>query len=100
MVPVPHYLIVSALLFALGAGGIFFHRNLFSIFLCIELMLHAVGLTLVAGSRASGHLEGQALALVVVVVAAAEVLVGLAILIAVHRGRKSLDADDQTLLRH
>lgn len=100
MVPVQHYLIVSALLFSIGATGLFFHRNLLSIFLCIELMFNAANLTLVAYSRSAGNLEGQALAFLVIVVAAAEALVGLGILIAVHRRRSSLDVDDQTLLRY
>ena len=100
MVPVEHYLIVSALLFSIGATGVFFHRHLLSIFLCIELMLNAVNLTLVAYSRSAGNLEGQALAFLVIVVATAEALVGLGILVAVHRGRASLDVDDQNLLRY
>ena len=100
MVPLQHYLIVSALLFSIGATGVFFHRNLVSIFLCVELMLNAVNLTLVAYSRWAGNLEGQALAFLVIVVAAAEALVGLGILVAIRRGRMSLDVDDQDLLRH
>ena len=100
MVPVQHYLIVSALLFSIGATGVFFHRNLVSIFLCVELMLSAVNLTLVAYSRWAGNLEGQALALLVIVVAATEAAVGLAILVALNRGRESVDVDDQDLLRH
>lgn len=100
MVPVHHYLIVAALLFTIGVTGAFFHRNLVSIFLCVELMLNAANLTMVAGSRWAGNLEGQALALLVIVVAVAEVVVGLAILVAVHRGRSSLDVDDHDLLRY
>jgi NADH-quinone oxidoreductase subunit K len=100
VVSLEHYLVVSALLFSIGATGVFFHRNLLSIFLCLELMLNAVNLTLVACSRSAGNLEGQALAFLVIVVATAEALVGLGILVAVHRGRASLDVDDQNLLRH
>ena len=100
MIPVQHYLVVSALLFLIGATGVFFHRNLVSIFLCVELMLNAVNLTLVAGSRSVGNLEGQALALLVIVVAAAEAAVGLAILIALHRKRDTINVDDQNLLRY
>ncbi len=100
MVPVQHYLIVSALLFSIGAAGVFFHRNLVSIFLCLQLMLNAVNLTLVAYSRWAGNLEGQALAFFVIVVAAAEALVGLGILVGVKRGRVSLDVDDQDVLRY
>ena len=100
MVPVQHYLIVSALLFAIGSTGLFFHRNLVSMFLCIELMLNAVNLTFVAYSRFAGNLEGQAIALIVIVVAAAEAAVGLAILIALYRRRETMNVDDHNLLRY
>ena len=100
MIPVQHYLIVSALLFAIGATGLFFHRNLVSIFLCIELMLNAVNLTFVAYSRLAGNLQGQAIALIVIVVASAEAAVGLAILIVLHRRRETVNVDDHNLLRY
>ena len=100
MVPAAHYLIVSALLFSIGATGIFFHRNSLSMFLCVELMLNAVNLALVAYSRWAGNLDGQALALLVMGVAASQALVGLGIFVAVYRGRRSLDVDEQNLLRH
>ena len=100
MVSVQHYLIVSALLFSIGAAGVVWHRNLVSLFLCVQLMLNAVNLTLVAYSRWAGNLEGQVLALLVIIVAAGEAVLGLGILIAVYRGRTSLDVDDQSLLRH
>jgi NADH-quinone oxidoreductase subunit K len=100
VVPVQHYLIVSALLFSIGASGVVFHRNLVSMLLSVELMLSATTLTLVASSRWAGNLEGRALALLVIVVAAAEAVLGLGILVAVYRGRSSLDVGDQNILRH
>ncbi len=98
--PVQHYLVVSALIFVIGASGLFFHRNLVSIFLCIELMLNAINLTFVAYSRLAGNLEGQAIALIVIVVAAAEAAVGLAILIALHRRQETMNVDDHSRLRY
>ena len=94
MVLVEHYLVVSALLFSIGAAGIFFHRNPLSLLLCIQVMLNAVNLTLVATSRGTGSLEGQALAFLVILVAGGQALMGLAILVAIYRGRASVDADD------
>ena len=100
MVPVEHYLIVSALLFVIGATGVFFHRNLVSILLCIQLMLNAINLTFVAYARSAGNLEGQAIALIVIVVAAAGAAVGMAILVALNRRRDTLNVDDHNLLRY
>lgn len=90
MVPLQHYWIVSALLLSIGASGVFFHRNLIGLLVSIELMLNAVNLTLVVSSRWAGNLEGQALALLVIGVAAAQALVGLGIFVAVYRARTSL----------
>ena len=100
MVPVEHYLILSALLFTIGGTGLFFHRNLVSMFLCIEVMLNAINLTFVAYSSSVGNLEGQAIALIVIVVAAAEAAIGLAILIALHRRRDVVNVDDHNLLKY
>lgn len=100
MVPLGHYLILSALLFSIGATGVFFRRNLISMLLCVELMLNGVNLSFVAFSRHAGNLEGQAIALVVIAVAAAEAAIGLAILIAFHRKRGTINVDDATLMRH
>lgn len=100
MVPLQHYLVLSALLFALGGIGVLVRRNLLSIFLSIELMLNAVNLTFIAYSRQAGELEGQAIALIVIAVAAAEAAVGLAILIALHRSRETMNVDEANLLRH
>jgi NADH-quinone oxidoreductase subunit K len=100
MIPLQHYLVLSAVLFSLGAIGVFVRRNLLSIFLCIELMLNAVNLTFIAYSRQAGELEGQVIALIVIAVAAAEAAVGLAILIALHRRRQTVNVDDARLLRY
>ena len=100
MVATGDYLVVSALLFTIGATGVFFRRSLISIFLCIELMLNGVNLTFVAFARETGNLEGQAIALLVIAVAAAEAAIGLALLIAFHRKRGTINVDDATLMRH
>jgi len=100
VVPLQHYLVLSALLFALGGIGVLVRRNLLSIFLSIELMLNAVNLTFIAYSRQAGELEGQAIALIVIAVAAAEAAVGLAILIALYRSRETMNVDEASLLRH
>jgi len=94
MVPLAHYLALSATLFVLGAGGFIFRRNIISVFICIELMLNAVNLAFIAFSRFLGNLDGQIFVFFVIVVAAAEASVGLAIIIALHRNRKSLNIED------
>ena len=99
MIPLSHYLIVSALLFAIGSAGVFLRRNLITILLSVEIMLNAVNLALVAFSRLHMDLTGQVLAFFSMVVAAAEVVVGLAIIVSVYRRRRSADVDDANLLR-
>src|SRR5215207_3788386 len=94
MVPLSWYLGLSALLFTIGAVGVSIKRNAISIFLCIELMLNAVNLTLVAFSGFFGDLGGQLFVFIVMTVAAAEAAVGLAIIISVFRNRESLNVDD------
>ena len=96
---VRHALVLSAVLFAIGALGVFVRRNLITIFMCVELMLNAVNLAFVAFSRALGALDGQVLVFFVMTVAAAEAAVGLAILIALHRRKDTLDVDAFSLLR-
>jgi NADH-quinone oxidoreductase subunit K len=96
---IPHALVLSLLLFALGALGVFLRRNLITIFMCVELMLNAVNLAFVAFSRAHGTLDGQVLVFFVMVVAAAEAAVGLAIVIALQRHRDTLDADAFSLMK-
>jgi len=94
MVPLAHILAVSAILFILGAAGFLIRRNIVTIFMCIELMLNAVNLAFVAFARQQGNLDGQLFVFFVIVVAAAEAAVGLAIIVAIHRNRESLAIDD------
>jgi NADH-quinone oxidoreductase subunit K len=94
MVPLSHYLTLSAILFVLGAAGFIFRRNIITIFMCIELMLNAVNLAFIAFSRFLGDLNGQLFVFFVIVVAAAEAAVGLAIIIALYRNRDSLNIED------
>jgi NADH-quinone oxidoreductase subunit K len=97
--PISYFLLVSALLFTIGTVGVLVRRNALVIFMSIELQLNAVNLALVAFSRQRGNLNGQALAFFVMVVAAAEVVVGLAIIVSLYRKRLSADVDDANLLR-
>ena len=93
MIPLSHYLIVSALLFAIGTAGVFLRRNLITVLLSIEIMLNAVNLSFVAFGRAAGDLDGQIITFFVMTVAAAEAAVGLALVIALFRHRESLNPD-------
>ncbi|MEZ5174757.1 MAG: NADH-quinone oxidoreductase subunit NuoK [Acidimicrobiia bacterium] len=88
------YLTLAAALFAIGAGGVIIRRNALVMFMSIELMLNSVNLTFVAVSKDLGLIEGQVAALFVMVVAAAEVTVGLAIIVAVFRKRASANVDE------
>ena len=92
-VSLSHYLILSAILFAIGIAGVFLRRNLITILLSIEIMLNAVNLTFVAFGREFGSVDGQIIVFFVVTVAAAEAAVGLALVIALFRHRESLDPD-------
>ena len=94
MVPLSYYLILSAILFGLGVAGFLFKRNIVSMFMSIELMLNAVNLTFVALSYTFRQLDGQIFVFFVMVVAAAEAAVGLAIIITVFRNRETLNADE------
>jgi NADH-quinone oxidoreductase subunit K len=94
-----HYLILSALLFIIGTIGVIIKKNVLSVFLCIELMLNAVNLTFVAFSRLLNQVHGQILVFFVMVVAAAEAAVGLAITIVLYRNRKTLSVDDADLMK-
>jgi NADH:ubiquinone oxidoreductase subunit K len=87
------YLVVSALVFSIGAGGVLVRRNPLVILLCIELMLNAANLSLVAFARANGNQDGQIFAIVVMVVAACEVAVGLGLIVALYRRRLPIDVD-------
>ena len=93
-----NYLYLSALLFTIGAVGVIVRRNAIVVFMCIELMLNAANLTLVTFSRINGTLEGQVVAFFTMVVAACEVVVCLAIIVAIYRSRRSASIDDASLL--
>ena len=88
------YLAVSALIFAIGAGGVLVRRNPLVILLCLELMLNGANLSLVAFARMWGREDGQIFALIVMVVAAAEVTVGLGLVVAIYRRRLPIDVDE------
>jgi NADH-quinone oxidoreductase subunit K len=94
-----YYLLLAALLFSVGTVGVLVRRNAIVVFMCVELMLNAVNLTLVTFSRMRGRLDGQVLAFFVMVVAAAEVVVGLAIIVSIFRTRRSASVDDASLLK-
>jgi NADH-quinone oxidoreductase subunit K len=99
MSPTP-YLVLSAMLFTIGAMGVLVRRNAIVVFMCIELMLNAANLSLVTFSRVYGNLDGQIAAFFVMVVAAAEVVVGLAIIVTIFRTRRSASVDDASLLKY
>ena len=92
-------LLLSLGLFSIGVVGVFLRRNVITVFMCVELMLNAVNLAFVAFSRALGTLDGQILVFFVLTVAAAEAAVGLAIIIAAHRNKDTLDVDSFNLLK-
>jgi NADH-quinone oxidoreductase subunit K len=94
-----YYLFLAAMLFSVGTVGVLVRRNAIVVFMCVELMLNAVNLTLVTFSRMNGRLDGQVLAFFVMVVAAAEVVVGLSIIVAIFRTRRSASVDDASLLK-
>jgi NADH-quinone oxidoreductase subunit K len=93
------YLLLSAILFAIGVAGVLVRRNAIVVFMCIELMLNAVNLSFITFAKTNGSLDGQVLAFFVMVVAAAEVVVGLGILVAIFRKRSSTSVDDVNLLK-
>ncbi|MTE17432.1 NADH-quinone oxidoreductase subunit NuoK [Nocardia aurantiaca] len=95
-----NYLYLSALLFTIGAAGVLVRRNAIVVFMCIELMLNAVNLAFVTFARTHGNLDGQVFAFFTMVVAAAEVVVGLAIIMSIFRARRSTSVDDASLLRY
>ncbi len=97
---IPHFLFLGAVLFLIGVAGVLVRRNALIILMGVELMLNAANLTLLAFSRMWGDLSAHTFALIVIAVAAAEASVGLAIVVAVFRGRRSVDVDRLTTLRH
>jgi NADH-quinone oxidoreductase subunit K len=96
---IDNYLYLSAILFTIGAVGVVVRRNAIVVFMCIELMLNATNLTLVTFSRINGTLDGQVIAFFTMVVAACEVVVGLAIIVTIYRSRRSASIDDASLLK-
>lgn len=97
--PIAYFVLLSGILFALGTVGVLVRRNALLIFMSVELQLNAVNLSLVAFSRMHNELDGQILAFFSMVVAAAEVVVGLAIIVAIYRRRQSVNVDDVRDLR-
>ncbi len=95
-----NYLVLAAILFTIGAVGVLVRRNAIVVFMCVELMLNSVNLTLVTFARANGTVDGQVMAFFVMVVAAAEVVVGLAIIMSIYRTRRSASVDDANLLKY
>lgn len=99
IVTVNHYLVLSAILFAIGTFGVLTKKNAIVIFMCIELMLNAVNLTFIALSHFLGSLDGQVFVFFVMTVAAAEAAVGLALMIAFYRNRESINVEEFNLLK-
>jgi len=94
-----NYIYLSAVLFSIGTFGVLFRRNAIVVFMCVELMLNASNLAFVSFARINGTLDGQVVAFFVMVVAAAEVVIGLAIIMAIFTVRRSASIDDANLLR-
>ena len=99
MVPISYHLILSGILFTIGVTGVLLRRNIIIIFMSIELMLNAVNLSFVALARHFGSKDGQIIVFFVMSVAAAEVAVGLAIILLVFRGKETVNADELNLMR-
>lgn len=94
-----NYVYLAAVLFAIGAAGVLLRRNAIVVFMCVELMLNAANLAFVSFARIQNDLDGQVIAFFTMVVAAAEVVVGLAIIMMIFRSRRSASVDDAALLR-
>ena len=94
------YLGLSVILFSIGALGVMVRRNVLVMFMCVELMLNAANLAFVTFARMHGHLDGQVVAFFTMVVAACEVVVGLAIILTIFRTRRGADVDESNLLRN
>ena len=99
MAPLHYYLVLSAVIFAIGVAGVIVRRNIIVILMSVELMLNAVNLTFISFARFLGSMDGQVIVFFVMTVAAAEAVVGLAIIIAVFRHRQSLDPREMQLLK-
>ena len=99
MIPLNFYLLVSAVLFAIGTYGFLVKRNIITIFMCVELMLNAVNLSFVAFAKSYSLVDGQVFVFFVMAVAAAEAAVGLGIIVALFRNRQTLNVDEISLMR-
>lgn len=99
MVPLEHYLILSALLFSIGVLGVLIRRNAIVVFMCVEIMLNAVNISLIGFDRYLNQHDGQIFSFMVMCVAAAEVSVGLAIIIALYRNRPTVNLDEFNLMK-
>ena len=99
MIPTSYYLALSAILFAIGVAGVLLRRNAIILFMAIELMLNSANLVFVAYSRQFGTLDGQIMVFFVMTVAAAEVAVGLALIVTIFRSKASIDVDDVSILK-
>ena len=99
-VPIAWYLILSAVLFSLGVAGFLFRRNIITVFMCIELMLNGVNLSFITFSYHLKHVNGQIYSFFVMVVAAAEAAVGLAIILTVYKNRATLNIDDVSSMKN
>lgn len=99
MIPLSYYFALSAILFALGALGVLIRRNAIIIFMSVELMLNAANLLFVAFARANDAISGQVFVFFVIAVAAAEVAVGLALIVIIFRNRQSIDIDEMSNLK-
>lgn len=99
MIPQSHFLILSAILFAIGAIGVLSRRNALIIYMCIELMLNSVNLTFITFSKFLGSMDGHVFTFMVMTVAAAEAAVGLAIILALFRNKQTVNVDNINLLK-
>ena len=99
MIPISWYLLLAAILFTIGAGGVLVRRNTLVVLMCVEMMMNAVNLTFVAFSRQLGSLTGQVFVFMIMTVAAVEAAVGLAILVELYRHTKSVNIDDFNSLK-
>ena len=99
MVSSNSFIILSAVLFSIGAVGVLVRRNAIVVFMCVEMMLNAANLAFVTFARTNGNLDGQAIAFFVMVVAAAEVVIGLSIIVSIFRTRRTASIDEASLLK-
>jgi NADH-quinone oxidoreductase subunit K len=99
MLALNNYLILSAIIFSIGTIGVLTRRNAIVIFMCVEMMLNAVNLTLIAFSKYLGNIDGQVFVFFIMTVAAAEAAVGLALMIAFYKNRESIDIEDMNVMK-